>query len=87
MEKKMATISISDLNFSSEHAFFSDSESFLDDISDQELASTVGGITPVFTVTAAWGTVSVWGVGFGTGFAAGSLAGGAGLGYWAMSRK
>jgi hypothetical protein len=82
----MATISISNLDFSNENAFFSDSESFLDDISDQELASTVGGITPVFTVTAAWGTVTVWGVGFGTGFAAGAMAGGAGLGYWAMAR-
>lgn len=64
-----------------------DQESFFNDLSDRELAATVGGVTPVVTFTAAsLGTVSVWGTSFGTGFAIGTFVAGAGAGAYAVSR-
>jgi hypothetical protein len=76
----MASIAISHLDTFG-FDLLSDSESFLSEVNDRELAATVGGVTPVITFTAAWGTVSVWGVGFGTGFAIGTFTTGAVVGY------
>jgi hypothetical protein len=79
----MASIAISNLDTLG-FDLLSDSESFLGEVNDRELIATVGGITPVITFTAtALGTVSVWGVGFGTGFAIGTFTAGAAVGYTA----
>lgn len=83
----MAYIQLSNLRPAGSDLFV-DSENFLNDLSDRELAATVGGVTPVVTFTAAsLGTVSVWGTGFGTGFAIGTFAAGAGVGAYAASKK
>ncbi|WP_427162586.1 hypothetical protein ACQFX9_14180 [Aliinostoc sp. HNIBRCY26] len=77
----MASIAINELKFAGADLLF-DSESFLNDLEDRELTAAIGGITPVVTFTAAsLGSVSVWGVSFGTGFALGTFAGGAAIGY------
>ncbi|MCL6436015.1 MAG: hypothetical protein K6T90_17745 [Leptolyngbyaceae cyanobacterium HOT.MB2.61] len=77
----MASIKVNDLHRAGADLLM-DSESFLSDLEDRELAATVGGITPVVTFTAtSLGTVSVWGVSFGTGFALGTFAAGAVAGY------
>lgn len=82
----MATIAIENLNANGLD-LFSDSESFLTEVGDREMSATVGGITPVITFTAAWGTLSVSGVTFGTGFAAGAFAAGAGGGAYVAYRQ
>jgi hypothetical protein len=84
----MASIAIENLNVSGLD-LFSDSESFLNEVGDREMSATVGGITPsVITFTAAWGTISVSGVTFGTGFAAGVFGAGAiGGAYVAYKQK
>ena len=80
--KIMASIKINELHFAGAD-LFNDSESFLSDLEDRELVAAIGGITPIITITAAWGTVSVWGVSFGTGFALGTFGAGAVAGYFA----
>jgi lactobin A/cerein 7B family class IIb bacteriocin len=44
----MAAISISDIH-SAGHDLFSDNESFMADLSENELARVVGGTDPIFT--------------------------------------
>jgi hypothetical protein len=77
----MASIAINELKFAGADLLV-DCESFLNDLEDRELTAAVGGITPVVTFTATTlGSVSVWGVSFGTGFALSTFAAGAGIGY------
>ncbi|MEH1819606.1 MULTISPECIES: hypothetical protein [unclassified Nostoc] len=79
----MASIKINELHLAGADLFM-DSENFFSDLEDRELVAAVGGITPVITFTAAaLGSVSVWGVSFGTGFALGTFAAGATAGYFA----
>ncbi|WP_427162588.1 hypothetical protein ACQFX9_14190 [Aliinostoc sp. HNIBRCY26] len=83
----MASIAINELKFAGADLLV-DSESFLNDLEDRELTAAIGGITPVVTFTAAaLGSVSVWGVSFGTGFALGTFGVTAGVGYFAASRR
>lgn len=82
----MAYITVENLNADG-FSLLSDSESFLTEVGDRDMGATVGGITPsVITFTAAWGTLSVSGVTFGTGFAAGAFGAGAAGGAWVAFR-
>ena len=84
----MSSISVSDIEFSSEYGLINGEESFLNEVSEQELTNTLGGVTPVVTFTAtSLGSVSVWGTSFGTGFAIGAFTAGGVVGYTAASRK
>ncbi|MEA5552448.1 hypothetical protein VB713_16010 [Anabaena cylindrica UHCC 0172] len=67
----MAVISISNLNVAGSDLFM-DSESFMNDLTEQELTGTNGGITPVIIYTVAVNTW--WFVGGAALSAAGAIA-------------
>lgn len=65
----MASIKISDIRPAGSELFV-DSESFMNDLADQELSATNGGISPV----------AIWGVAIASEYVIGSMVAGAAAG-------
>lgn len=72
----MASINISDLRPAGSQLFV-DSESFMNDLADQELSATNGGLTPVV----------IWGVPIASQYVIGTMVSGAAVGAYSALKR